>query len=65
MRHVKKTIKQKAENNKFREASIYARKQILDSVSKAAYKAKAVGMQSAYNIAIADYYHPPEIKTSI
>jgi hypothetical protein len=62
MRHVKKSVRQKVENNKFREATIYARTQMLDPIAKAAYKAKAVGLQRAYNVAIADYYHPPEIK---
>ena len=33
-----------------------------DPVSKAEYKAKAEGMQKAHNIAIADFYHAPEIR---
>ena len=62
MSRVKLTSKQKEENQKFREASAYAHSQMLDPIAKAAYKAKTSGLQRAYNIAMADYYHPPEIK---
>jgi hypothetical protein len=62
MSRIKRTTKQKTENNKFREASVYARGQMRDPIAKAAYKAKAVGMQTAYNVAMADYYYAPEIR---
>ena len=62
MSRVKKSGKQKAENNKFREAALYARSQMADPAAKAEYSAKIKGMQRAYNLAIADFYSPPEIK---
>lgn len=62
MSRVKKSVKQKAENNKFREAALYARTQMANPVAKAEYSAKIKGMQRAYNLAIADFYTPPEIK---
>ena len=62
MSRVKRSPKQTAANNKFREATIYARAQMTDPVAKAAYKAKATGMQRPYNVAIADFYSAPEIK---
>ncbi|HEY4785122.1 MAG TPA: hypothetical protein VIH57_03695 [Bacteroidales bacterium] len=62
MSKVVKSKKQKAENSRFREAIIYARGQVADPVSKAEYKAKAKGMQKPHNVAIADFYHAPEIK---
>lgn len=62
MSRVKKSEKQKVENNKFREAALYARSQMADPVAKAEYAAKIKGMQRAYNLAIADFYTPPEIR---
>lgn len=62
MSRVKKSAKQKVENNKFREAALYARSQMADPVAKAEYTAKIKGMQRAYNLAIADFYNPPEIR---
>jgi len=59
---VKLTEGQKKENTRFREAMAYARSQMADPVSKAEYKAKAKGLQKPHNVAIADFYHPPEIK---
>ncbi len=59
---VKLTEGQKKENNRFREAMAYARSQMADPVAKAEYKAKAKGLQKPHNVAIADFYHPPEIK---
>ncbi|NJK94258.1 MAG: hypothetical protein HC905_04345 [Bacteroidales bacterium] len=62
MSRVKKSVKQQAENNKFREAALYARTQMANPTSKAEYTTRIKGMQRAYNIAIADFYTPPEIK---
>jgi hypothetical protein len=62
MSRVVKSKKQKAENNKFREAIAYARSQMVDPVSKVEYKAKAKGLQKPHNVAIADFYNPPEIR---
>lgn len=63
MTRVIKSEKQKTENRRFREAVAYARSQMADPVSKAEYKAKARGLQKPHNIAIADFYCPPEIKS--
>ncbi len=61
MSKVKLSAKQKKENNRFKEAMAYARNQLSDPESKAAYRAKAAGLQKPHNVAIADFYHPPEI----
>lgn len=39
----------------------FARFQMRDPKIKAEYQAKAKGMQKAHNLAIADYYNPPQI----
>lgn len=62
MSRVKKSESQKRENSKFREAIYYAKGQMADPVSKAEYKAKAKDLQKAHNVAIADFYNPPEIR---
>ena len=59
---VKLTKNQKKENSKFREAMAYAKRQMADPVAKAEYKARAKGLQKPHNVAIADFYNPPEIK---
>ncbi|OFY66674.1 MAG: hypothetical protein A2Y71_09030 [Bacteroidetes bacterium RBG_13_42_15] len=61
MSKVKFSAKQKEENKRFREAMSYARAQMADPDSKAAYKARIKGLQKPHNIAIADFYNPPEI----
>ncbi|MBN2213642.1 MAG: hypothetical protein JW723_05305 [Bacteroidales bacterium] len=61
MSKVRLSAKQKKENNRFREAMAYARSQMSDPDAKAAYKAKAKDMQKPHNVAIADFYNPPEI----
>lgn len=61
MSRVVKSDKQKKENKRFREAMAYAKLQMADPVAKAGYQAKVKGLQKAINIAIADFYHPPEI----
>lgn len=63
MSKVKKTEKQKKENQKFRHAMAYARAQMKDPTAKAAYKARAKGLQKPHNVAIADFYNPPEIRS--
>ena len=47
--------------SRFRIASKYALAAILDPVTKAAYAAVARKGQSAYNVALADAFTPPEI----
>lgn len=61
MSRVEKTDKQKKENSRFREAMAYAKLQMSNPVSKAEYQAKVKGLQKAINVAMADFYHPPEI----
>ncbi len=61
MSRVKLSAKQKRENNRFRKAVVYAKSQMSDPDSKAAYKAKAIGLQKPHNVAIADFYNPPVI----
>jgi hypothetical protein len=45
----------------FREAAIYAKAVLTDTVIKLAYKAKTKRGQSPYNLAIADFFKPPTI----
>lgn len=61
MSRVKLSAKQKKENNRFRKAMVYAKDQMADPVARKSYKEKATGLQKAHNVAIADFYHPPEI----
>jgi hypothetical protein len=61
MSNVEPSAKQKKENSRFRKAMAYAKIQMADPVARAAYKKKATGLQKAHNVAIADFYHPPEI----
>lgn len=61
MSRVVKTEKQKKENSRFREAVAYAKSQMADPVAKAEYHKRAVGLQRAFNVAITDFYTPPEI----
>lgn len=63
MSNVKLTESQKKENNRFKHAMDYARSQMAGPVAKAEYKAKVKGLQRAINMAIADFYHPPAIKS--
>ena len=48
-------------NAMFKKAVIYAKSVLTDLVVKAAYKAKAKRGQSAFNVAIADFFKLPEI----
>jgi hypothetical protein len=47
--------------SRFKIASIYALAAISDPITKAAYAAAAKSNQSAYNVALADAFTPPEI----
>jgi len=60
---VKLSVRQKEENGHFRAAMAYARSQMADPVAKAEYQGIAKGLQRAHNMAIADFYHPPQIKS--
>ncbi|MDM1296826.1 hypothetical protein HX021_21285 [Sphingobacterium sp. N143] len=56
------TDKQIAVQNRFMDASLYARTAILDPDLKAAYQAKANINQSAYNVAFKDFFTAPVIR---
>jgi hypothetical protein len=56
------TAKQKAVQDKFYDASRYAKRAIADPVLKEAYAAKATINQTAYNVAFRDYFSAPEIR---
>ena len=55
------TPAQKAQQKKFEQAILYGKVQITDPTAKAEYEAKAGGMKSAYNVAVADFLHAPNI----
>jgi hypothetical protein len=48
---------------RFTEAATYAKSAIEDPGKKAFYQSRANALQSAYNLALADYYKAPEIKS--
>lgn len=50
-------------NSKFQEAVLYGKSIIADPETKALYGEKAIPGQSAYNIAVADFFHAPDIET--
>ena len=49
-------------NSKFQEAVIYGKSVLADPATKALYTEKAAVGQSAYNVAVADYFNAPDIK---
>jgi hypothetical protein len=49
-------------NSKFQEAVIYGKSVIADPATKALYSEKASVGQSAYNVAVADFFNAPDIK---
>jgi hypothetical protein len=49
-------------NEKFQEAVIYGKSVIADPATKALYTEKASPGQSAYNVAVADFFSAPDIK---
>ena len=55
------TEAQKVQQERFQEAVIYAKTQIADADAKAEYAEKATGLKSAYNVAVADFFHAPDI----
>lgn len=60
----KQTQAQKDHINRFRAAVVYAKAALADEARRLAYAEKAANMTyavSAYNIAVADYLHAPEI----
>jgi hypothetical protein len=61
--HVIFSEKQKNVNHKFQEAVIYSRGALADPAKKAAYKAAAKPGQSAFNVAVADFFNAPQIES--
>jgi hypothetical protein len=53
---------QKAVNQKFQQAVLYGKSVIANPTSKQDYEDAAVENQSAYNVAIADYFNAPNIE---
>jgi hypothetical protein len=53
---------QKAVHEKFQQATIYGKSALTNAATKAAYEAKAEAAQSAYNVAVADFFHAPDIE---
>jgi hypothetical protein len=60
-RKSKPTGKQRASCDDFGDAVNWARFTVKDPVKAAKYNAKATGLQSGYNVAIADYRRPPKV----
>jgi len=54
---------QKLHVGKFQEATLYAKGSVADPTLKEAYLAKATGNETAYNVAVADFFHAPDIET--
>ena len=57
------SVKQLAAQERFREAAAYAKAVLDDEVKKALYEAKASPLQSAFNLALADYLKAPQIRS--
>ena len=55
------TESQKAHQAKFQQAVIYGKTVMADAESKAEYGEKADDRHSAYNVAVADFFHAPDI----
>lgn len=61
MSRVKPSESQKKQRTRFKKAMMYAKYMMKDPVCKAEYHSNAKGTQTAYNVAVADFYHPPVI----
>jgi hypothetical protein len=55
------TVQQQAVRDQFQQAVIYGKSVTADPTAKAAYAAQAAEGQSAYNIAVADFFNAPDI----
>ncbi|GAB4379216.1 MAG: hypothetical protein Kow0042_28360 [Calditrichia bacterium] len=55
------TAAQRAQHERFQQAIIYGKAQIADPEAKAEYAAKAGETRSAFNVAVADFFHAPQI----
>ncbi len=54
---------EKAHQQLFQRATLYGKAVLADPAKKAAYNAAAKDGQSAYNVAVADFFHAPDIDT--
>lgn len=54
---------EKAHQQFFQRATLYGKSVLVDPEKKAAYNASAKDGQSAYNVAVADFFHAPDIDT--
>jgi hypothetical protein len=59
---VEPTDAQQLIRERFQQAAIYGQSVITDPQLKAEYKAAAKPGQSAYNVAVADFFHAPDIR---
>jgi len=55
------TENQKQHQGRFQEAILYAKTAIADPAKKASYNDATTGGQTGYNVAVADFFHAPEI----
>jgi len=52
---------QKKHQKKFQQAVLYGKSALADPATKAAYQASAAQNENAYNVAVADFMHAPDI----
>ena len=55
------TEAQKAHQKKFQQAIVYGKAQMADAEAKAEYAAKGGESLSAFNVAVSDFFHAPNI----
>jgi len=56
------TVAQKAVQSKFQQAIIYGKTAVADPTTKALYAQKTSAGQSAFNVAVADFFNAPNIQ---
>jgi len=56
------TENQKEHQSRFQQAIIYGKSVVDDETKKAEYAEKATGMKTAFNVAVADFFHAPDIE---
>ena len=54
---------QKQQQERFQDSILYAKAAIADPAIKAEYAKAITGNETAYNIAVADFFHAPEVKS--
>ena len=60
-RETEPTEAQKVQQQRFQQAVIYGKSQVADEAAKAEYAAKAEGLKTAFNVAVADFLHAPDV----